>query len=101
MGRATEQNIEQQAGDQNKTFNANAQSAFQGAQGSLDTQQGDVNQYQTQLSQFAAANPYGAGGQYQPSVTQAPAGTADAASQSASQAAQAAAVRTGQNASGG
>jgi hypothetical protein len=101
LSRAQESAVANTAGGENTTYNANAQNAYQGAQGSLTTQQGDVNAYKDQLSQFAAANPYGAGGAYQTSVNQSTANTADAASQAAAQRAQAAAVRTGQNASGG
>ena len=101
MSRAQEQAVADTASGQNKTFNTNAQNAFTGADTSLTTQQGDVNQYQDQLSKFAAANPYGAGGAFQTATNTATAGTADAGAQAAAQAAQAAAVRTGQNASGG
>lgn len=101
MSRAQETDVANTAGDQNKTYDANAQTAFQGAQGSINQQQGDVNDYGQALSTFAAANPYGAGGAYQNSVNQATAGTADAASDAAKQGAQGAAVRGGQNASAG
>jgi hypothetical protein len=101
MSRAQEQQVADTAQGQNKTFNTNAQDAFTGANNSITAQQGDVNQYSNQLSQFAAANPYGAGGAFQTATNTATAGAADAGSQAAAQAAQAAAVRTGQNASGG
>jgi hypothetical protein len=101
MSRAQETDVANTAGDQNKTYDANAQTAFQGAQGSINQQQGDVNDYGQALSTFAAANPYGTGGAYQTSVNQSTAGTADAASDAAKQGAQGAAVRGGQNASAG
>jgi hypothetical protein len=101
MSRAAEDDVAQQAEGQNKQFNANAQSSFQGADSSIDAQEGDIGAYQAQLSQFAAANPYGSGGAYQTDVNKSTAGTADAASQAAKQAAQSQAVRTGLNASGG
>lgn len=101
MSRASEDDVAKQAETNASTYNANAQKSFEGANNSITEQQGDVNDYKTQLSKFAAANPYGAGGAYQTSINQATAGTADAASQAAAQRAAAAAVRTGQNASGG
>jgi len=101
MSRAQESAVASTAGGQNKTYDANAQTAFQGAQGSINQQQGDVNDYSGELSTFAANNPYGAGGAYQTSVNQSTAGTADAGSQAAAEAAQAAKVRTGQNAGAG
>jgi hypothetical protein len=99
LSRAQEAAVAQTSGQQNQTFNENAQTAFNNANGSIATQQGDIGEYQDQLSKFAAANPFGAGGAYQTAVNQSTAGTADAASQAAAQAAGAAAVRTGQNAS--
>jgi hypothetical protein len=94
MSRGQETEVNTTAGNQNATFNQNAQ-------GSYNQAQGDIGNYQSQLSQFAAANPYGQGGAYQTAVNQSTANTADAASQAAAQQAQGAAVRTGQNASGG
>lgn len=101
MSRAAEDDVAKQAQGENKTFDANAQTAFTGAQGSITQQQGDIGEYQDQLSKFAAANPYGAGGAYQTAVNQSTAGTADAGSEAAKQAAESQAVRTGQNANGG
>jgi hypothetical protein len=101
LSRAQENATDQTAGNENQTYNANAQNAFDATNSSITTQQGDIGDYENQLSTFAAANPYGAGGAYQTAVNQSTANTADAASQAAAQAAQAAAVRTGGNASGG
>lgn len=101
MSRATEDQIQTTTAAQNAQQAQNAQNAFTGANDSITQQQGDVGNYEGQLSQFAAANPYGAGGAFQTSTNQVTANTADASSQAAAQAAQAQAVRTGQNASGG
>lgn len=101
MSRAQEQEVADTSSGQNKVFNENAQSAFTGADASINAQEGDIGAYQNQLSKFAAANPYSAGGAYQTDVNKATAGTADAASESARQAAESQAVRTGINAAGG
>lgn len=101
MSRAQESDVVDTSSGQNKQFNANAQDAFTGANSSITAQQNDIGAYQDQLSKFAAANPYGSGGAYQTDVNKATANTADAASQSARQAAQGQAVRTGLNATGG
>lgn len=97
MSRAQEGQVVDTSGKQNTTFNQNAQTSFENANKSIDAQQGDIGAYQEQLSKFAGANPYGRGGVYQTSINQATSDTADAASQSATQAGQSAAVRTGQN----
>jgi hypothetical protein len=91
-------------GQENQVFNtATAQNATaaQNAQNSYNSAQTDIGNYQNQLSQYAAANPYGAGGALQTAQNQATANTADAASQAAGQQLQSQAVRTGQNAAGG
>lgn len=93
MSRAQEGQVVQTAGDQNKQFNSNAQTSYTNAQG-------DISGYQDQLAKFAAANPYGEGGAYQTDENKVLANTADASAQSAGQAIQGAAVRTGQNAGG-
>lgn len=93
MSRGQEAEVNKTAGNQNATFNQNAQ-------GSYNQAQGDIGNYQAQLSQFAAANPYNQGGAYQTAVNQSTANTADAASQAAGQSLQGQAVRTGQNAAG-
>ena len=90
MSRAAEQSVADQSRTDASQYNANAQTAFQGAEGSTTAEQGDIGAYQAQLSKFAGANPYGEGGAYQADINKATAGTADAASQSAAQAAQAA-----------
>lgn len=93
MSRGQETEVNTTAGNQNATFNQNAQNSYNNAQT-------DIGDYQAQLSKFAAANPYGTGGAYQTAVNQSTANTADAASQAAAQAMQGSAVRTGQNAAG-
>jgi hypothetical protein len=91
-------------GQENQVFNTSTSqnaTAANNAQQSYNSAQGDISNYENQLSQFAAANPYGQGGQLQTAQNQATANTADAASQAANQQMQSQAVRTGQNASGG
>ena len=88
-------------GQENQVFGtASGQNAqeFQNAQNSYKNAQGDVQDYQDQLSKFAAANPYGSGGEFQTSENKVLANTSDAAAQAAGQTLQAAAVRGGQNA---
>jgi hypothetical protein len=101
MSRAQEGQVATTAGNQNQQFNQNAQSAFTGANNSINEQQGDIGDYQAQLSQFAAANPYGQGGAFQTAENQSTANTADAASQAEAQKEQGAAVRGGLNATAG
>lgn len=101
MSRAQEGQVATTAGNQNQQFNQNAQSAFTGANNSINEQQGDIGDYQAQLSQFAAANPYGQGGAFQTAENQSTANTADAASQAEAQQEQGAAVRGGLNATAG
>lgn len=93
MSRGQENQVVQQAQQQNATAAQNAQQSFNSAQG-------DIDNYQQQLAQFAAANPYGQGGQYQSTQNQVLSNTADAAARAAGQALQSQAVRTGQNAGG-
>lgn len=93
MSRGQENQVVQTATGQNQTAAANAQQSYQSAQS-------DVGNYQKQLADFAAANPYGEGGQYQQAENQVLSDTADAAGQSAGQAMQGQAVRTGVNAAG-
>lgn len=94
MSRAQQGQTFDTAQQENQTYNTNAQTAFNQAQT-------DIGNYQNQLAQFAAANPYGQGGQFQTTENQVAANTADAAAQAAGQAMQGAAVRTGENAGGG
>ena len=75
---------------ENKTAGSNAQSSY-------DLAQGDVGSYQGQLAQYSAANPFGAGGAYQTAQNQGLASTAAAGTEAAQQAAQSAAVRSGEN----
>lgn len=99
MSRAAEGTVADTASKDSTVFNQNAQDAFTGANNSITAQQGDVDAFSGDLGKFAAANPYGAGGEFQTSTNKVTANTSDAASQAAAQAAGAAAVRTGQNAS--
>lgn len=90
MSRGQETQVVNEAQDQNKQFNQNAQTSYNAAQG-------DVTDYKNQTAQFAAANPYKAGGEFQTSQNKVLANTADAASTAAGQAMQSNAVRTGLN----
>jgi hypothetical protein len=78
------------AKNQNTQFNQNAQSSYTQAQT-------DIGDYEGQLAKYAASNPYVAGGAYQTASTTQDADTAAAGAQSAGQAMQAAAVRSGEN----
>lgn len=90
MSRGQEGQVFDTATQQNATAATNAQNSYNQAQTG-------VQDYENQLSQFAAANPYGQGGQFQTSQNQALANTADAAAQAAGQTLQGAAARTGGN----
>lgn len=90
MSRGQENQVFNTSEQQNQQYNQNAQQSYTQAQG-------DVANYQDQLSKFAAANPYGQGGEFQTSQNQVLANTSDAAAQAAAQQMQGQAVRTGQN----
>lgn len=90
MSRGQETQVFNTAQQQNQQFNQNAQNSY------TQAQEG-VTDYEKQLSQFAAANPYGQGGEFQTSQNQVLANTSDAAAQAAAQQMQGEAVRTGQN----
>jgi hypothetical protein len=91
MSRGQEAQVLSTAEQQNQTFNQNAQQSYTGAQTG-------VQDYENQLSQYASANPYKAGGEFETSQNKVLANTSDAAAAAAGQAMQGAAVRTGQNA---
>jgi hypothetical protein len=91
MSRGQENQVFDTSQQQNQQFNQNAQQSYQNAQG-------DVKNYQDQLAQYAAANPYKQGGEFQTSENRVLANTSDAAAQAAGQAMQSQAVRTGQDA---
>ena len=98
MSRGQEGQVVNAANAQNKTDFSNAQNSYNQTNNSLNNEQGDIQDYKSQLSQYAAANPYGQGGAYQTAVNQSTANTADAASQATAQKMAGAAARTGQNA---
>jgi hypothetical protein len=98
MSRGQEGQVVNTANAQNKTDFSNAQNSYNQTNNSLNSEQGDIQDYKSQLSQYAAANPYGQGGAYQTAVNQSTANTADAASQATAQKEAGAAARTGQNA---
>ena len=93
MSRGQENQVVNESQNQNATAAKNAQASYNAAQG-------DIGNYQTQLSQYAAANPYTQGGQFQTEQNKVLSNTADAGAQAAGQAMQSQAVRTGQNAGG-
>jgi hypothetical protein len=74
--------------------------AFGNAENSLSLAQTDVGDYQSQLGKYAAANPYGEGGEFQSAQNQVLANTADASAQAAGAKLQGIAERTGQNPAG-
>ena len=98
MSRGQEGQVVNTANAQNKTDFSNAQNSYNQTNNSLNSEQGDIQDYKSQLSQYAAANPYGQGGAYQTAANQSTANTADAASQATAQKEAGAAARTGQNA---
>lgn len=90
-------------GQENQVVNESQQqnaNAVNNAQKSYTAAQGDIGSYQTQLGEYAAANPYTQGGQFQTEQNKVLSNTADAAGEAAGQAMQSQAVRTGQNAGG-
>ena len=97
MSRGQENQVIDESKSQNQTQFNNAQTAFNQAQGDISTEQGDIKNYQNQLAQFAAANPYKAGGEYQTETNKIAANTADATAQAGAQTLQGLAARTGGN----
>jgi len=85
--------VDQTATAENTSYNTNAQNAFNAAQT-------DTGDYASAVGAFKAANPYGQGGPVQTAQNQEVADTAAGQAQSAGNAIQSAAVRTGQNAGG-
>lgn len=100
MSRGQENQVFDTAKQQNTDAASKAQESYDKAQTSIGQQQQDVDAYRTAGEKFAAENPYIAGGEYQTAQNQQLANTADASAQSAGQALQSQAVRTGQNAGG-
>lgn len=93
MSRAQQGDVNATAAAQNSSYNANATDAFKQAEG-------DVGSYADEVGAFKASNPYGQGGPVATADNQMAADTAAGQAQSAGQAVQSAAVRTGQNAGG-
>jgi hypothetical protein len=100
MSRAQEGQVVDTAKSQNQTLNANSTTAFGAVPGDIATQQGDVNNFQSQLGKFAAANPYVQGGEFQTAQNQQLADTAAGVSDATKQAVEGASVRTGANVGG-
>ena len=100
MSRAQEGQVVDTAKSQNQTLNANSTTAFGAVPGDIATQQGDVNNFQSQLGKFASANPYVAGGEFQTAQNQQLADTAAGVSDATKQAVEGASVRTGANVGG-
>ena len=93
MSRAQQGQVLSTAQGENTTYNQNAQDAF--------TKAGqDINSYSAAVGKFQAANPYVQGGQAETAENQQTADTAAGMGESAGQAIQSAAVRTGQNPAG-
>jgi hypothetical protein len=93
MSRGGLSTVQQQAQNENLTYNPLAQTSF------ANTQQ-DISTYGNEIGAFQAQNPYGVGGPAQTADNQATADTAAELAQSAGQTLQGQAVRTGQNAGG-
>jgi hypothetical protein len=87
-----------QSGDIANQAQANSTADQTNAQSAETAEAADVNNYQAQLSKYAAENPYTAGGEYQTSQNQTLAGNADAGSAALNNQLQTQAKRTGQNA---
>ena len=94
MGRAAVQRTAVAAAGQNAGY-------YNEAQNSYAKSQNDVNDYESQLSKYKAANPYGQGGEFQTATNQQLANTSDAGAQAAGAYLQGEAQRTGQNTAGG
>jgi hypothetical protein len=91
-------------GQINQTFDtASSQNAgyYNDAQNSYAKANNAENDYESQLSKYAASNPYGEGGQFQKTTNQIVANTADARARAAGNALQSQALRTGGNSAGG
>ena len=88
------------ATEQNKAYNADANSSFSAAQGDIAQEQQGINNFGSEVDKFKAANPYVTGGAVQTADNQQLADTAAGLAHSGGQAIQSAAVRTGQNAGG-
>lgn len=93
MSRSQQGTVFNTAQGENQTYNANAQSSYGNAQAA---EQG----FEKQLGKYASENPYTQGGEFQTAVNRQLTNAADAGAQSAGQALQSAAVRTGQNPAG-
>jgi hypothetical protein len=94
MGRAAVERTDKTSADQNAGYYNEAQNSYTQAQNA----EGD---YESQLSKYAASNPYGEGGQFQKTTNQIVANTADAGARAAGNMLQGQALRTGANSAGG
>lgn len=90
MSRSDQKQVRKEAEAQNAQEYANSQNSYTKAQK-------DLTNYQDQLSQYAASDPYQAGGEYQTAENQVIANTADSAARTAGNELQAQALRTGGN----
>lgn len=93
MSRAQQGSVDTTAGNENTTYNTNAQTGDTAAEG-------DIGSYADAVGAFKAANPYGQGGPVQTAQNQEVSDTAAGGAEAAGNALQSAAVRTGQNAGG-
>lgn len=88
---------------QNQVFQQGQQqsgNAFADSENAYKLGQTDIGNYEDQLSRYAAANPYTAGGEFQNQENEIAANTSDAGARSAGAALQEEAARTGQNPAG-
>lgn len=83
-----------------KTAKEQNQGYFNNAQNSYANAQTDIGDFEKQLSDYAAKNPYKQGGEFQTNENRVTANTADAAARSAGNMLQSSALRTGQNSAG-
>lgn len=86
--------------DTRKTAKAENQTEFQNSQNSYAKAQKDITEYSDQLADYAATDPYQAGGEFQTAEGQVLANTADSVATSGQNQIQSQALRTGQNTAG-
>lgn len=83
-----------------KTAKGQNEGYYGNAQNSYTQAQTDVGDFQKQLAEYGAKNPYKQGGEFQTRENQVLANTSDAAARSAGNVIQSQALRTGQNSAG-
>jgi hypothetical protein len=93
MSRGQESDVIKTASDQNKTNFANAQNSYTAAQS-------DIGNFQKQLGDYAAANPFTKGGEFENTEGGIYSNVADSEAGAAGRQVQSQAMRTGQNLAG-